>query len=178
MKILPKKFYQRNVKIVAIDLLGKLLVRKIGNKRLIAKIIETEAYFGKEDPASRASIGFPKYVINALYGKVGLTLIYMVHANWLLNITAHEKNEGGAVLIRAVEPINFNANTSGPGKLTKAMKINKKLHGIPVYKKSELMIFDNKEKFEIESSKRIGVRKDLNENLRFYIKNNKWVSKL
>jgi len=179
LKILAKSFYKRNPKEVAIKLLGKFLVRKINGKKLIGKIVETEAYFGKEDPASRASIGFPKYVVDALYGEVGLTLIYMVHANWLLNVVAHEKNKAGAVLIRAIEPINFKADTKGPGKLTRALKIDKSLHAKPVYKaSSKIYICDNKEKFEIESSKRIGVVKDVNENLRFFIKGNRWVSKL
>ncbi|MEM0476731.1 MAG: DNA-3-methyladenine glycosylase, partial [Candidatus Aenigmatarchaeota archaeon] len=97
----------------------------------------------------------------------------------LLNIVAHQKNKAGAVLIRAIEPIkNINFETNGPGKLTKALKIDKSLNGIKVYKKGLLYIAKSKEeKFEIESSKRIGVKRDLEENLRFYIKDNKFVSR-
>ncbi|MEM5806628.1 MAG: DNA-3-methyladenine glycosylase [Candidatus Aenigmatarchaeota archaeon] len=179
MKILKKSFYKRDTKEVAKDLLGKYLIREFDNKKLIGKIVEVEAYYGKEDPASRAYLGFPKYVVNSLYGDVGITLIYMVHSNWLLNIVAHQKNKAGAVLIRAIEPIkNINFETNGPGKLTKALKIDKSLNGIKVYKKGLLYIAKGKEeKFEIESSKRIGVKRDLEENLRFYIKDNKFVSR-
>jgi len=191
MKILNKKFFERDSKIVAKELLGKYLVREIENKKLICKIVETEAYYGKEDPASRAYLGYPKYVVEKLYGDVGLALIYMVHANWLLNFTAHRKNQAGAVLIRAVEPIKgieimlknrkvkrIEELTNGPGKFTKALKIDKSLNGVKVYKKGELYVCEGKkERFEIESSKRVGVKNDLEENLRFYIKNNRFVSK-
>jgi len=191
MKILNKNFFERDAKIVAKELLGKYLVREIENKKLICKIVETEAYYGKEDPASRAYLGYPKYVVDMLYGDVGLALIYMVHSNWLLNFTAHQKNQAGAVLIRAVEPIKgieimlknrkvkrIEELTNGPGKFTKALKIDKSLNGVKVYKKGELYVCEGKkERFEIESSKRVGVKNDLEENLRFYIKNNRFVSK-
>jgi len=55
MKVLPRKFYMNDTKQTAKDLLGKTLVRKIGNQVLSGVIIETEAYKGKNDPASHAS---------------------------------------------------------------------------------------------------------------------------
>ena len=55
IKILQKKFYMNDTKQVAKDLLGKTLVRKIGTKVLSGIITETEAYKGKNDPASHAS---------------------------------------------------------------------------------------------------------------------------
>ncbi|MFQ6068816.1 MAG: DNA-3-methyladenine glycosylase, partial [Candidatus Bathyarchaeia archaeon] len=120
------------------------------------------------------------------------TFIYMVHANWLLNIVAHLRGKVGAVLIRAVEPIqgievmvknreveNFRSLTSGPGKLTKALAITKELNGVDVTnRKSELTVIEGEEgDFEIACSHRIGVRTDLPEELRFFIKGNKYVSK-
>ncbi len=191
MKVLPRKFYLRNPKQVAIDLLGKLLVRKIGKHLLIGKIVETEAYFGKEDPASRAYSGRPKFCVKLMYGEVGRALIYMVHANWLFNIVAHETGKGGAVLIRAVEPIKgieimkrfrkvekITDLTNGPGKLCKAFNITKEFNGIDLTKKGDIFVASGKkEKFTVESSFRIGVSKDLPEKLRFYIKNNIFVSK-
>ena len=170
MKTLKTEFFERDPKIVAIELLGKVLVRKINDKILKAEIIETEAYYGKEDPASRAYLGRPKYVVELMHDKPGKLLIYMVHANWLLNIVAHEKNKVGAVLIRAVKPLNFSAITNGPGKLTKALKIDKSLNGIDVANKnSPIKIFDGNKKVNYSSSKRIGVKRDLEENLRFFV---------
>ena len=57
MRIISKKFYERNPKIVARELLGKILIREVEGNVLMGKIVETEAYFGKEDPASRAVRG-------------------------------------------------------------------------------------------------------------------------
>ncbi len=192
MRILPRNFYERKAEKVAKDLLGKILIRKINSKILSGKIVEAEAYYGKEDPASRAYIGRPKYVVKLLYDEPGKVLIYNVHANWLFNIVAHEKGKAGAVLIRAIEPIegiedmiknrkikNIFKLTNGPGKLTKALKINKELNGIFVTNiESPIIIIEGmNEKIEICSSHRIGVSKDLKKKLRFFIKGNKFVSK-
>ena len=191
MKILKRKFYERDTKSVAKDLLGKILARKIGNELLLGKIVETEAYYGKEDPASRAYSGKPKFVVKLLASKPGLSLVYMVHANWLFNVVAHETEKIGAVLIRAIEPLkgveimkknrkskSFVELTNGPGKLTQSLKINNSHNGIDLTKKGEIFILENKkENFEIGSGKRIGVTKDLEEDLRFFIKGNKFVSK-
>ena len=192
MKILSKKFFERDPALVAKSLLGKLLIRKINSKILSGKIIETEAYYGKEDPASRAYLGRPKYCVKLLYDEPGKILIYMVHGNWLFNVVAHEKGKAGAVLIRAIEPINgievMKKNrkvkslielTNGPGKLCEALKIDISLNGKFVNQnKGPLMICKGgKEKFEICSSHRIGVTHDLKKKLRFFIKDNKFVSR-
>jgi DNA-3-methyladenine glycosylase len=192
MKILSEKFFERDPALVAKDLLGKFLVRKINSKILVGKIVETEAYYGKEDPASRAYLGWPKYCVKLLHDKPGKILVYMVHANWLFNVVAHEKGKAGAVLIRAIEPIKgieiMRKNrkvkslielTNGPGKLCKALKIDIKLNDkFLTHKKSDVTICEGKrENFQICSSHRIGVTKDLKRKLRFFIKGNKFVSK-
>jgi len=191
MKVLPKDFYERDPALVAKELLGKILVRRLGSEVLSGKIVETEAYYGKNDPASRAYTG--RKIFNELmFLDVGKAFIYMVHANWLLNIVAHLKNDVGAVLIRAIEPLegieimrknrkveDIRNLTSGPGKLTKALAITKEQNGIDVTERSsELTIAEGKmESFEIETSHRIGVKNDLLRELRFFVKENKFVSK-
>ena len=191
MKILERKFYEGDPAAVAKALLGKILVRKVYSKILSGKIVETEAYYGERDPASRAYKGRMKFN-ELMFAEPGRTFIYMVHGNWLLNIVAHFKGEVGAVLIRAVEPIlgievmvknreveNFHSLTNGPGKLSKALAITKDLNGIDVTKrKSELRVTEGKEEeIEISSSHRIGVRVDLPQELRFFIRENKFVSR-
>jgi len=191
MTILQRKFYQKDPATVAKELLGKTLVRKINSEILSGKIVETEAYYGEKDPASRAYKGKMKFN-ELMYAQPGRTFIYMVHGNWLLNIVAHPTGDVGAVLIRAIEPIqgiqkmrkNRNVKdlynlTNGPGKLTKALAITKELNGIDITKReSKLTITKGKnEKFEISTSHRIGVRKDLPQKLRFFIRGNKFVSK-
>ena len=191
MKVLPKDFYERDPALVAKELLGKILVRRLGSEVLSGKIVETEAYYGKNDPASRAYTG--RKIFNELmFLDVGKAFIYMVHANWLLNIVAHLKNDVGAVLIRAIEPLegieimrknrkveDIRNLTSGPGKLTKALAITKEQNGIDVTERSsELTITEGEmESFEIETSHRIGVKNDLPRELRFFVKGNKFVSK-
>ena len=190
-KVLPKKWYNRNPRIVAIELLGKIIVRKIDNNILECRITETEAYFGPDDPASRATKGGD--LEKTMKGPVGHALVYGIHRQWLFNVVAHEKNQYGAVLIRSCEPLrgielmklyrktnSVSLLTTGPGRLTQALQIDKKFHKKPVYKtESSLWIIEEKRKenLEIQSSKRIGVTKDLDEPLRFFIKNNKFVSK-
>jgi len=56
-KVLPREFYARNPKTVAIELLGKILVRRLGNAHLKGIIVEMEAYYGIDDPASRVREG-------------------------------------------------------------------------------------------------------------------------
>lgn len=180
LKRLNKDFYERDTAIVAKELLGKVLVRRLGEKTLAGIIVETEAYYDENDPASRAYLGRPKYCVELMKGDVGKSLVYMVHGNWLFNVVAHAKNKTGAVLIRAIEPINgIKTKTNGPGKLTKAMKITKELNGISLIDGNDIFIcsFNNKNSFEICSSYRIGVKRDLPIKLRFFIKGNKFVSK-
>lgn len=176
-KILGKSFFSRSAKKVAKELLGKILIRKINGKILRAKIVETEAYFDSEDPASRAvKNGDLKETMKM---KAGTILVYGVHNNWLLNIVAGREGKAEAVLIRALEPLNFNANTKGPGLLTKAMKIDKSFHKKNILSLNSFWIGDKNENKEIKITEayRIGVKKDLLEKLRFYIKDNKCVSK-
>lgn len=188
--VLSRKFYERDPEAVAKELLGKKLVRRLGDEVLDGIIVETEAYCGLEDPASRAYHG-QKIYNKLMWSEPGKVFIYNVHNNWMFNIIAHEHERIGAVLIRAIEPKrgmeamrknrkveNVLKLTSGPGKLTKALKIDKGLNGIFVTsKKSEVFVADNEMNFEIESSHRIGVKKDLERKLRFLMKGNRFVSK-
>lgn len=186
MKVLPKGFYTRDPSTVARDLLGKVLVRKIGSKRLVGKIVEVEAYYSRGDPAFRTD-----FLERLSSYEPGMAFIYMVHANWLLNIIAYDEVLGG-VLIRAVEPLegieemaknrgvrDIFKLTNGPGRLTKALGITGALDGVDVSdRNSDLVIcYWQRGRVEIQSSRRIGVKKDLKRRLRFYIKGSRFVSK-
>ncbi|MBS7640168.1 MAG: DNA-3-methyladenine glycosylase [Candidatus Bathyarchaeia archaeon] len=189
---LPREFYIRDPKIVAINLLGKILVRVLDSFYLSGMIVETEAYYGEDDPASRARGGMKKYNM-PMWGEPGRAFIYGVHGNWLLNIVAHEPNGVGAVLIRALEPLegievmaanrgtnNIRRLTNGPGRLTKALKIDRSMNYLDLTSRnSQLFITGGREidPREIGWSHRIGVRVDLDEKLRFFIKGNEFVSR-
>jgi DNA-3-methyladenine glycosylase len=191
-RVLPKEFYERDPAEVARELLGKTLVRRLDNVSLKGMIVETEAYYGQDDPASRAYKGRKKFN-ELMFKDVGRTFIYMVHGNLLLNIVAHPRGEVGAVLIRALEPLegveimmknrgirNIYSLTNGPGKLTKALAITRDLNGMDVTDRmSKIQIIETIDyRFEIQDSYRIGINKDLPIKLRFFIKGNKFVSRL
>lgn len=188
--ILSKEFYKRDPKRVSKELLGKIFLRKLDDKVLEGVIVETEAYYGLDDPASRAYHGVKNYN-RLMWRETGRAFIYNVHKYWMFNVVAHKPDKIGAVLIRAIEPKKgieiMRKNrpvrklidlTNGPGKLTVAYRIDKSLNGFAVTShESEILIADNKMEFEIGSSYRIGVKKDLDRKLRFFIKGNKYVSR-
>ena len=175
MKI-DKNFFSRDAEIVARELLGKVIVRKKGDREFRALIVETEAYFDEKDPASRACKNGD--LKETMKKEAAIILVYGVHNNWMMNFVTGKQGEAEAVLLRALEPLNFKERASGPGLLTRALKIDKSLHGKEFgnevwleYKK------ENKEELEIERSFRIGVKKDLKRKLRFYVKGNCFVSR-
>ncbi len=174
--MISQEFFRRRADIVAKDLLGKTLVKKTGN--IISKfiIVETEAYFNEEDPASRAVHNGD--IRKTMLMKPGTILVYGIHNSWLLNFVTGKEGEAEAVLIRALQPLNDDFNTKGPGLLTKNLGINKSFHKKNLFDNKDLWLEnENSEDFEIVRSHRIGVSKDLREKYRFYIKNNKFVSK-
>ena len=175
---------------VARDLLGKILVRRLGGGSLGGVIVETEAYYGMDDPASRAYRGRKRY--NAvMFGEPGRLFVYNVHRYWMLNFVAHEPGKVGGVLVRALEPTigvermmenrpveRLEDLTSGPGRLTVAFGIDKGLNGSPVDDEAHpVHVLDNHLAFVVGRSGRIGVTKDLPEELRFYVKGNGFVSR-
>jgi len=188
---LERSFYRRDTAVVAQELLGKTIVRRLEQQVLTGRIVETEAYYGDRDPASRAYRGRKNYN-TPMFDDPGRLFVYMVHSWWLLNIAAHEPGKVGAVLIRAIEPIegipvmeenrgvmDLHNLTSGPGKLTKALNVTKELHGLDVTEVSaEFKIVDGgPEEFQMATSHRIGVTRDLPRELRFYIRGSRFVSR-
>jgi len=167
-------FFNRNAEVVAKELLGKIIVRRINGKELRAKIVETEAYFDEKDPASRACQKGD--LRDTMMMESGTILVYGVHNNWLVNFVVDEVGVASAVLIRAVEPLNFEGRGNGPGLLTKSLGIGKELHKNKLGE--EIWVENIDENVEIVESFRIGVSKDLEKPMRFYVKSNIWVSKL
>ncbi len=190
---LPRKFYLKDTEEVARKLLGKILVRETPEEILKGKIVETEAYYGLGDPASHAFRGkTPRSKIMWLEG--GTTYVYFTYGMYFLfNVVTEEKGKPGAVLIRAVEPLeginlmkkNRNTEeiknlTNGPAKLTQAFEITKKDNEIDLTSKESKLYLVNGEKIpnsKIISSGRIGISAGKKEKLRFYIKGNTFVSR-
>lgn len=100
---MPKEFYERDPEIVAKELLGKRLIRKLEENFLEGIVVETEAYYGLNDPASHAYHGIKDYN-RPMWKEPGRAFIYNVHKYWMFNLVAHKPNQVGAVSVRAVEP--------------------------------------------------------------------------
>ncbi|MEG1596975.1 MAG: DNA-3-methyladenine glycosylase [Bacilli bacterium] len=150
-KRLKKEFYQQSALIVAPSLLGKYLVRKINNKEIRCKIVETECYIGENDTASHARMGKTKrnYL---MYEEGKVTYIYLCYGlYYLFNVVTGKKDYPEAVLIRKVE------SYAGPGILTKALNITKELNGIDLTKSKEIWIEDSNEKVLYDTSARVGI---------------------
>lgn len=151
MKRLNEKFYSMSALDVAPLLLGKLLCRKTDDKIIKSKIIETEAYFGETDTACHASKGKTKRT-KTLYEQGGIAYIYLCYGiHSLLNVVTGPKDFPQAVLIRGIE------NYSGPGKLTKYLKIDTSLNGENLITSEILWIEDNRNYYKYKSTPRIGI---------------------
>jgi DNA-3-methyladenine glycosylase len=188
---LSRNFFSRNSVIVAKELLGKILVRKIKGKKISGMIVETEAYRGSKDEGSHAYKKItPRNKI--MFGPPGIAYVYFCYGNhYLLNIVTEKNGSPGSVLIRAIEPVDNISEmkkrrrtddiyklTNGPGKLTQAFDIGKNENGIDVIKSKTFFFIKpgNKHKFKIISTSRVGIKQGLDKKWRFYIKDNKFVS--
>lgn len=190
MRIICRDFYARPTTVVARELLGKILVRKIRGKTLAGRIVETEAYTS-DDPASHAYRGRTE-ANTALFGEVGHAYIYLTHGiHHCLNVVAKRGKPAGGVLIRAIEPlrgielmrklrrrIGLRNLARGPGNLTRALKIDKRFYGLDLTKRGPLFIADAGSKgFKVARTTRIGVTSALEKRWRFIIKDSPYVSK-
>ena len=158
--------------VVAKELLGKKLTRKIGNYEISGTIIETEAYRHKDDPASHAFRNITDRN-KVMFGEVGIAYVYFTYGmHYCFNVVAKKmKTSAGAVLIRGIVPekgikkMQENRNiknlknlTNGPGKLTQALEITKEHYGIDLTKKTEIYIEEGLEVKKIKKSTRVGIK--------------------
>jgi len=186
---LLRPFFARYSPDVAQELLGCVLVRRIGGRTLSGRIVEVEAYRGSDDPASHSFRG-PTKRSSIMFGEGGHAYVYFTYGNhWLLNFTAEPEGEPGAVLIRALEPlegiermaknrgVSEVANlTDGPGKLTKALSIDGALNGEDAVKSRRLYVLDRDGPVRFKASSRIGVSKGVEQQWRYFVEGNPFVS--
>lgn len=178
MVILSRNFYNRDTLIVARDLLGCKLCRRVGDDILQGIIVETEAY-KESDPACHAYRGKTPRAIT-LFKMPGLSYVYFIYGMYYcFNVTTEPNGVAGAVLIRALEPINVD-NTNGPGKLCRELKITKDLNEIDLTVSSSniwLEEFKSYDNSEVCQTTRIGIKQATDYPWRFYVKDNKFVSR-
>jgi len=182
MKKLPREFYARDTIVVAKELLGKYIVCQKNGKKRIGKIVEVEAYLGAHDLAAHSAKGLTKRT-SVMFGPPGHAYVYLIYGMYYcLNIVTEQEGHPSAILLRAIEPIkNIEGRTQGPGLLCKALHIDKNLNGEDLLK-SHLYIATkaNPDTFKIIKRPRIGVdyaKHWAKRLLRFYIKDNPFVSK-
>lgn len=183
MKKLPREFYNRTTTTVAKELLGKYLIHTTQGVEYTGRIVEVEAYLGPHDLAAHSAKGLTPRT-KVMFGPPGYAYVYMIYGMYYcMNIVTECEGHAAAVLIRAVEPVkNIAGRTQGPGLLCKAMQIDKQLNAHDLTSDSFYVASTDESKpFAIVKKPRIGVdyagewAKKL---LRFYIKDNLFVSKL
>ena len=196
MRKITLKLYDQPTLQVAQKILGNFLVRQIGDKKIVGRIVETEAYCGFDDRASHASRGITQRN-EIMFGPAGRWYVYFIYGNYhCLNIVTEHKGYPAAVLIRALEPISgidemkINRNKSelkdlcsGPGKLCQALEISKSLNNTKAFGTDCRLWIEKDGKASmsrIVTAKRIGVDyagKWADKKWRFYIKGSEFVSR-
>ncbi len=185
---LRRSFYARPTIDVARDLLGKVVV----HGPTAGIIVETEAYLGGDDLASHSAVGITNRT-RVIFGPPGHAYVYLSYGiHECLNIVANRGGAAGAVLIRALEPLegldimrrrrpkarSDRDLTSGPGKLTLALAITRAQNGVDMTR-GDLIVRAPAlvNAFEIEVTPRIGITKCADLPLRFLVKGNRFVSR-
>ena len=170
-------------------LIGKLVVRALPDMLAGGRIVETEAYI-TGDQASHSFRGItPRNKV--MFGPPGYAYVYLAYGvSFMLNVTSAEQGIGEAVLIRAAEPVmGLDAMRRlrgdvpardlmrGPGRLAKALDIDRRFDGTDLCSVGTLWLAgDGKQAGEIGMSVRIGITRDADRPLRFFLKGSKFVS--
>jgi len=163
---------------------------------LAGKIVEVEAYDGSVDQAAHTFIGRTKRN-EIMFHQGGYLYVYFTYGvHFCANVVTGIEGQGTAILIRAIEPLlgleqmvknrysrelknekeKLNL-TNGPGKICKALNINRNHYGADLTG-NQIFIIDQPvvKKKNIIVSQRIGISKSIDLPWRFYIKDNLWVS--
>lgn len=184
---LDREFYCRDPIRVARECLGKLLV----HGETAGRIVEVEAYLGVDDQAAHASRGLTKRT-QVLFGPPGHAYVYFIYGMYeCLNFVVEPAGRAGCVLIRALEPLTgiepmqlrrpaarrIEDLASGPGKLTRALGITRKLNGSDLVSGPlEVRALATEPPLDIVVTPRIGITHCADWPLRFLIRGNRFVS--
>ncbi len=153
-----REFYARPARDVAIELLGARLVRRLGpRRRAVGRVVEVEAYVGPHDLACHASHGRTART-EVMFGPPGRAYVYFVYGmHHCLNVVTDPEGYPAAVLIRALEPlVGIEAATSGPGRLCRALGIDRSLNGADL-RGDELFLEAGDRPVRVRATPRIGV---------------------
>lgn len=170
-------------------LIGKLIVRALPEGIVGGRIVETEAYV-VGDAAGHAYRGMTNSN-RVLFLEHGHAHVYLAYGlSYMLNVSSERAGTGAGVLLRAIEPLEgvpimqrnrgverLRDLARGPGRLTAALRVDLRLDGIDLCRKGALWLGrDDREIGEIGQSVRIGITKDADRPLRFYLRGSPFVS--
>jgi DNA-3-methyladenine glycosylase len=179
---IPHSFYQRSTEVVARELLGLHLCRRVDDALRIGRIVEVEAYLGPHDRASHSSRGLTPRT-RTMFGPGGQAYVYLIYGiHHCFNVVTEPEGHGAAVLVRALEPIaQLTENASGPGLLCRALRIDRALDGHDL-RHEPLWIAEPRDRprFAIDRRRRVGVDYAgawARRLLRFSIRDNRFVSR-
>jgi DNA-3-methyladenine glycosylase len=188
-KVLARTELPLDTVLLARHLIGKILVRETPEGSLSGRIVETEAY-PVGDAAGHAYQG-ETLRNHALFLCRGHAYVYLAYGtSYLLNVSSETSGIGAGVLLRALEPLdgipsmqrnrrvqNLRDLTRGPGRLTAALDINRRLDGIDLCRIGPLWLArDDHDAPEIGRSARIGLSRETDRPLRFYVRGDRFVS--
>ncbi len=158
MRKLGRAFFRRDAEQLARDLIGTVLVHRRKGREDRARIVEAEAYVGPKDLACHTSRGRTKRT-EVMFGPAGHAYVYLVYGMYeMFNIVAGRTGSGQAVLVRAAEPLDgWDANLSGPGKLTRAFGIDRSLNGLDLTGGRLFLLSDPAACPKVRRTKRVGV---------------------
>jgi DNA-3-methyladenine glycosylase len=189
---LPVAFFSRPAELVAAELLGMIVVSKIGGKQTEGRIVETEAYLGYDDPASHGYLHRRNARNQALFGPAGSWYVYLSYGmHWCANLVCQRAGLASAVLLRALEPLDgleimsrrrggvqVKDLCSGPGKLCQALGIDRGLDGMPMARSSVVVRPGlDWEAPRVAITPRIGITKAADWPLRFHVAGSSWISR-
>ncbi len=192
---LPREFYDRDVRDVARELLGKLIVRRSREGATLGRIVETEAYLPQGDSACHAVAGSNRKTA-AIFGPPGTAYVYVIHARHCFNTVADAEGTGCAALIRAVHPLAgmslmrqrrgrdaVRDLARGPARLCEAFAIDRQFNGWDLTKGRSLFIAEARDQPEIRdavceilTTPRIGVTSAADLPLRYIFADNQYIS--
>ena len=189
---LPVSFFERPAEDVARDLVGTMLRSTLGGTTTAGLIVETEAYLGRDDPASHGFQDRRHAQNEALFGPPGTWYVYLSYGvHWCANLVCGPPGHASAVLLRALEPVQGLETMrerrggvadrqlcSGPGKLCQALAITRDQDGAPM-RGSGLTVTapDASEPPVLTVTPRIGITKAAEWPLRFTLDGSPWVSR-
>jgi DNA-3-methyladenine glycosylase len=155
---LRSTFFRQPASELARNLIGTILARRVGGGLLRARIVETEAYVGAHDKACHAFKGRTQRT-EVMFGPAGRAYVYLIYGMYdMFNIVAGDLDDPQAVLIRGAIPLDgWQADLSGPGKLTRAMQITRAQNGCDLTGKCLFLQSDAVQRPEIAITPRIGI---------------------